>query len=164
MKLSQFTFLFLLHCAATSFAQQVQTNSELRLPGDQSKEALIRQIISSGNTTESPILVTQLGHDNELSFKLTGPENKASGLQIGNYNALYLDVNARSSNYLLQQDGNYNNIELTNMTTDGINFELTQRQNNNSLVLDGGRSLPSLKIEQSGGMQLTIQTNVPFFR
>lgn len=160
MKTTLFPLIYFAMYVVASYGQE----SPIPFSGEPSKEAIIRQIIPSGILSESGVTIFQSGHSNELNFMLKGTGNSATGLQIGNFNDMSLDMDAQNSRFYLEQYGNGNNIDLTNMNGNGINFELTQRQNNNSLVLDGGSHIPSLKIEQSGGMQLTIQSNMPLLK
>lgn len=148
---------------ATVLAQQTQ--GQANYPGNNvtTGEAIVRQLggFEKANFRDVDISIYQNGNSNNLYLDLKGTGNKITGRQNGNENTLGLSAKTVNSQYWLEQTGNGNILSLTNITSNGINFQVNQTQNYNSLTLDGAGygQLPSLKIEQSGGMRLSIQSN-----
>ena len=156
----------LLFTVTVSFAQK-NLGNELSgsLQGNNilSSEAFIRQLggATPGNGTGSEISIFQKGDFNKLNFDIKGKGNNITGRQNGDDNTLRLAAKTSNSNFWLEQSGNYNKLDLGNVAGNNIRFQVFQSQNNNSLSLDGLNStLPAMKIEQSGGMQIGIQSNV----
>lgn len=147
-----------------SFAQRMQENQlSGSLQGAISSEAFVRQLGGSapGNSTGSEISIFQKGDLNLLNFNIAGSGNSLTGRQNGDGNTLRLTMKTNNSDFWLEQNGNYNKLDLGNITGNGIRFQVFQSQNANSLSLDGSSGpLPAMKIEQNGGMQLSIQSNV----
>jgi len=166
MKIPLKIVVLLILTATVSFAQRIQENQGSgSLPGNNipSSEAFIRQVGGSapGNSTGSEISIFQKGDLNTLNFNIKGTGNSITGRQNGDGNTLSLTTKTNNSNFWLEQNGNYNKLDLGNITGNDIRFQVFQSQHNNSLSLDGlNTTLPAMKIEQSGGMQISIQSNV----
>ena len=110
--------------------------------------------------------IIQAGSGNSVNLSLAGSGNVVNTSQTGNNNSLNMDFEGANSKYLLDQDGNSNSLNLNKITSTGINFQVIQESNNNGLTIDGAgtAALPSLKIEQTGGMQVNITTNAFFLK
>ena len=149
-----------------SFGQKSQENQfsgGRQMNNTLSNEAFVRQLggATPGNGTGSEISIFQKGDFNKLNFDIKGKGNNITGRQNGDDNTLRLAAKTSNSNFWLEQSGNYNKLDLGNVAGNNIRFQVFQSQNNNSLSLDGLNStLPAMKIEQSGGMQIGIQSNV----
>jgi opacity protein-like surface antigen len=110
--------------------------------------------------------VIQTGDYNNLNLNLSGSGNNVLTTQIGDMNKLNLDLDGSNSQYVLEQNGNSNQLLMKNIRSNGINFQSSQTGGANTLTLEGGSmgSLQSMKIEQSGGMKLIIESNPIFSR
>ena len=110
--------------------------------------------------------VVQTGNGNNLNLQLSGSGNVVNAKQTGNSNTLNMDFRGTNSKYVLDQDGNANTMDLNNITSTGINFKVIQKDGGNGLTIDGvgTGALPSLKIEQSGGMKINITSNTFFLK
>ena len=113
----------------------------------------------------SDVSISQSGNVNEAILNSTGSGNVISASQNGNRNKLSMDFEGINSKYVLDQDGNSNSLNLNKITSTGINFQVFQKDNNNALTIDGTGTgaLPALKIEQTGGMKISITTNAFFY-
>jgi hypothetical protein len=163
MKNILYPFAMSLLFPAIVLAQQLQAPANYTGNNVTTGEAIVRQLggFDKANLRDADISIYQNGNSNNLHLDLKGIGNKITGRQNGNENTLNLRAKTMNSQYWLEQAGNGNVLSLTNITSNGINFQVNQAQNNNSLILDGAGygQLPSLKIEQSGGMRLSIQSN-----
>ena len=114
----------------------------------------------------SDVSVIQTGNGNNSNLKLNGSGNVVNASQTGNSNMINMDFSGTNSKYVLDQDGNSNTINLDNITSTGINFKVIQKTNSNGLTINGvgTGALPSLKIEQSGGMKINITSNTFFLK
>ena len=133
-----------------------------------SNEAVITVLgaYSGSGKSGSDASVIQTGNNNTANLNLTGSGNLVNASQNGNNNSVSMDFDGTNSRYFLDQDGNSNSLNLNKITSSGINFQVIQKDNNNALTIDGKGSgaLPSLKIEQTGGMQVNITTNAFFLK
>jgi hypothetical protein len=110
--------------------------------------------------------VIQTGNGNSANLNLNGAGNVVNASQKGNSNAINMSYDGTNSRYILDQDGNSNTLNLNKITSSGINFQVIQKDNNNGITVDGTStgSLPALKIEQTGGMQINITSNAFFVK
>ena len=140
-----------------SFAQSLNNLT------DQAKISVISNYGGTG-MPGSNANVTQTGNQNNLNLNLRGNGNNIVTSQIGDLNQLNMDFNGSNSQYVLEQNGNSNEMLMKNVKSNGINFQATQTLGGNSLTLEGGSigSLQSMKIEQTGGMKIIIESN-PIF-
>lgn len=137
-----------------SFAQSLTSLS------DQAKISVISGYGGTGKPGTNAN-VTQTGNHNSLNLHLTGNGNNIVTRQTGDLNALNMDYKGTNSQYLLSQEGNDNKLQMNHITSNGIDFQVTQMDGGNSLTLDGGGFSPlqSMKIEQTGGMKILIESN-----
>ncbi|MCE7065095.1 hypothetical protein [Dyadobacter sp. CY326] len=167
MKRIQFYIAIVMLFPMGVFAQQ---GKDPVLFGEDNKaidEAIVKQIgeFEQGNAKGKDVLFLQKGNQNDLNVTLQGLGNTVLGGQSGNENKIILDARSANSQYWLEQQGDNNIMSLTNVEGNGVNFQVTQYENNNSLLLDGAgnNQMSSLKIEQSGGMKIQIESNIiPF--
>lgn len=112
------------------------------------------------NSTGNLLELIQRGHLNSATVAMTGQGLNVYTSQTGNGNLLEVDVEGESSRLLLSQQGNFNRMVLSKLTGSGADFEALQYDNFNSLEIDGSKSgtLPSITIEQRGGMRLVIDS------
>ncbi|TDE15320.1 hypothetical protein [Dyadobacter psychrotolerans] len=143
-----------------SFGSSAQSLSNL---SDQAKISVISSFGGTGRPGSNANVI-QSGNQNSLNLNLTGNGNNIVTSQIGDLNQLNLDLNGSNSQYVLEQSGNSNELQMKNIKSSGINFQSTQKDGGNSLILQGGSigSLQSMKIEQTGGMKIIIESN-PIF-
>ncbi|HEV7382459.1 MAG TPA: hypothetical protein VGN64_21840, partial [Dyadobacter sp.] len=102
----------------------------------------------------------QTGNQNTLNLNLTGNGNNIVTSQVGDANMLNMDFVGTNSQYVLTQDGNGNQLQMNNITSNGVDVRISQKDGNNNLTLEGGITpLESMKIEQTGGMRIIIESN-----
>jgi hypothetical protein len=158
-----YSIVFLLFPAATIAQETNETDSFV---GNDSRinEAIVRQIsgFEQASLKGRELLFYQSGNYNVLNVSLQGFGNSVVGGQNGNDNNIGLNARTYNSQYWLEQSGDNNQMDLTNIAGTNINFRVAQFENNNSLTIDGGgyQQFSTLKIEQSGGMKIQIQSNV----
>lgn len=133
-----------------------------------SNEAVFTVLGAYGGSGKSgsDAFVIQNGNGNAANLQLAGSGNVVNATQNGSNNTVNMDYNGSNSKYVLDQDGNSNTLNLNKITSNGINFQVIQRDNNNGITIDGASTgaLPALKIEQSGGMQINITSNTYFLQ
>lgn len=112
---------------------------------------------TSGNAT----FVQQTGNQNTVNLDIQGSGNNVSTKQDGSENSIAMDFKGTNSQYILEQNGNSNTLVLNNIKSAGTNFQAVQSSNDNSLTLEGNGigALQSMKIEQTGGMVIIINSN-----
>jgi hypothetical protein len=166
MKTSFFSLLALF-CVTSAVAQKTHqdiTPGSFSSSRGLSNEAFYSVLGSFGGTGKigSDATVIQAGTGNTLNLNLVGSGNVVDTKQTGNDNTLTMDFSGTNSKYVLDQDGDVNTMSLSKVTSNGINFQVSQKNNNNVLTVDGSGTgaLPALKIEQTGGMQVTIESNL----
>ncbi|MCE7042640.1 hypothetical protein [Dyadobacter sp. CY312] len=127
---------------------------------DQAKITVISGYSGTGKSG-SNANVTQTGNQNILNLNLSGNGNNIVTQQKGDLNTLNMDFNGSNSQYLLSQEGNDNKLQMNNITSNGIDFQVTQKDGGNNLTLEGSGFTPlqSMKIEQTGGMRIIIDSN-----
>ncbi len=110
--------------------------------------------------TSSEITLVQTGQLNQLQYRETGSRNAVSLLQHGTNNTLDVDMIGSDNRYSFAQQGDNNAAQWRSRQNNG-QLDVLQRGNNNQLVQDGGTFAPgvSMRIEQTGGMQLVIKNN-----
>jgi hypothetical protein len=104
--------------------------------------------------------VIQNGNGNNFNLNINGSGAVVSGYQQGTGNNMDLNLSGNNGELNLSQVGSGNSLLLSNNINQS-NLEVTQLGNNNGLVSSGTITptvLP-LKIEQSGGMQISITHN-----
>ncbi|REA57752.1 hypothetical protein DSL64_22730 [Dyadobacter luteus] len=102
----------------------------------------------------------QTGNQNVLNLNLTGNGNNIMTSQVGDGNVLNMDFVGKNSQYLLNQEGNGNQLQMNNITSNGVDVRINQKDGQNNLTFEGGITpLESMKIEQSGGMRIIIESN-----
>jgi hypothetical protein len=140
-----------------SFGSFSQSLSNLT---DQAKIVAIGGYMGTGKPG-SNTNVTQTGNQNILNLNVTGNGNNIVTQQNGDLNTLNMDLNGSNSQYLLSQEGNGNKLQMDNIKSNGVDFRVSQKDGSNSLTLDGGGFSPlqSMKIEQTGGMRIIIDSN-----
>ncbi|MFN4145641.1 MAG: hypothetical protein ACK4GN_07440 [Runella sp.] len=104
--------------------------------------------------------IFQIGNSNTVSINALGQGIGVSVLQEGNANITDLTLSGTNGNVGLLQLGNNNTIQMSSEISQA-NLEVVQMGDNNGLV--SGGSVPStimpIRIEQSGGMQVSIVHN-----
>jgi len=133
------------------------------LPTGNNPEAIIRQEIQDFvplNMPNNHTEVRQNGNFNMANIATSGNLLTVMVSQSGNLNRMNLDVHGEDSRLTLSQKGDYNQMSLLKLTVGGSDFQATQHDNFNSLEIDGAKSgiLPSITIEQRGGMHLIIDS------
>ncbi|GAB2766999.1 hypothetical protein GCM10027275_06460 [Rhabdobacter roseus] len=161
---------YLLACLflTLGYCSQAQQSNEITIQGlntqlDLPNEAIITQLgltYSGTGSAGSNVALLQSGLDNQSMLNIIGSGNLITTQQVGNNNQLRLDLTGQNNKYDLLQDGNNNLLQLMNTTSSGIQFQVIQRGDGNELTRNGNGlgALPSLKIEQTGGMKLIIET------
>ena len=152
-------------CFDTLHAQQIQGEASfgsfsqsLHAMQDQAKISVITGYTASGKLGSNTSVV-QSGNQNVLNLNIKGNGNDVVTQQIGNGNLLNLDLLGNNSQYLLVQEGNENGLHMNNVTSSGIDFRVQQKNNGNSLTIMGGVTpLESMKIEQTGGMRIIVES------
>ncbi len=133
-----------------------------------SQEAFISQIgyFDGTGNAGTQLKLTQNGNQNTSDIKINGNGNELITSQMGDGNNLKLNITGNSNAYNLSQKGDDNNLVLDKVKSNHINFQVIQVDNGNGLVIHGKNTgdLPALKIEQSGGMKLSIESNAFFIK
>jgi|GEM_PF-7016253 len=114
----------------------------------------------------SEAIVIQTGSGNSQNLSTRGIGNQVVASQLGDENTINLDLTGSNNKYLLQQQGSGNTLQMNKITSNNINFQVGQSQDGNSLTLEGSKigSLQSMKIEQTGGMKLIVESNPIFIK
>ncbi len=112
------------------------------------------------NSTGNLLELTQRGHLNSAAVAMTGQGLGIAASQIGTGNLMEVSLEGANSRLLLSQQGNFNNMILSKLAGSESDFQALQYDNFNSLEIDGAKSgaLPSITIEQRGGMHLIIDS------
>ncbi|WP_375446138.1 hypothetical protein [uncultured Fibrella sp.] len=140
------TFLLL----SGSIAAVAQSEAYFRAPvADRAMAGL-----SAGEAT-----LVQTGQLNQLHYQATGRSNIVNLSQQGTANALDLTITGTNNRYSFAQQGD-NNVARWQSRQSNAQLDVLQRGDNNQLIQTGnGRAAGvPLRIEQTGGMQLQIQT------
>jgi hypothetical protein len=153
-------------CFGTLHAQQIpgeatfgSSSQALSALPDQARISVISSFDGTGKAGSNANVV-QTGNQNSLNLNLTGNGNNILTQQLGNGNVLYMDFVGTNSQYVLTQEGNENTLQMNNISSNGVDFRLNQKDGKNNLTLEGGITpLESMKIEQSGGMRIIIESN-----
>ncbi len=167
MKFFYFIFLFgIFMLPANAQAQGVNNNfgSYSSSSSDLSQEAIVTQLGTNSGNLGSQVMLIQNGSNNASYIKVYGEDNLVASFQDGERNNLAVALIGNENNYQLKQTGDDNNLDLDQVRSKNIDFQVNQISNNNELIIKGNSTgeLPALKIEQSGGMRLTIQSNTFF--
>lgn len=167
MKTASF-FLTLSLLAGRAFAQSV-TDSEAFWGGTLPLTVLERQAVLTGQVNQAADQVTlqQRGSGNQARYQNTGggQGNRATLTQEGDDNRLSLSVNGSRNEYLLEQRGNANDLQLNGLRGDNLNLSVRQAGNHNGLTLSSdalegvGGAVGPIRIEQSGGMRVTVTSS-----
>lgn len=153
--------------ATTSFAQQVSKDAlfgsdyqSISTLSEQAKFSLLSSFGGTGNPGNATI-IQQTGNQNSVTLDLKGSGNNIVTKQEGSENSISMNFKGTNSQYLLEQNGDGNTMVMNNIKSSGTNFQATQTDNGNSLTLEGTSigSLQSMKIEQTGGMVISISSN-----
>lgn len=125
------------------------------------RQLSVRQLYQSrAQSSESEIFIGQNGFNNRLGYANSGQDNTVRFNQNGGNNEIELNLSSNNSTVDLTQNGNNNELRLTDIADDGTTQIYSQTGDNNSLVQEGGLGLGakgvSMRVEQSGGMRLTI--------
>lgn len=153
-------------CSGTLHAQQIpgeasfgSTSQALSALPDQAKISVITGYPGTGRAGSNASVI-QTGNQNTLNLSLSGNGNNVLTQQTGDGNVLNMDLVGTNSQYILTQDGNENKLQMNNITSTGVDVRVNQKDGKNNLTIEGGiTSLESMKIEQSGGMRIIIESN-----
>ncbi len=112
------------------------------------------------NSTGNLLELIQRGHLNSATVTMNGQALSIAASQTGTGNLLEVSLQGENSRLLLSQQGNFNNMILSKLAGGDADFQALQYDNFNSLEIDGSKSgpLPSITIEQRGGMRLIIDS------
>ncbi|RME93997.1 MAG: hypothetical protein D6772_15255 [Bacteroidetes bacterium] len=116
-------------------------------------EVLIEQ------TSQQTLLAQQQGNYNMIEVQLSGDANLVTAQQEGNHNNYELHLEGTDNRLQVVQDGEYNNLIQDFKRVEGLQIDVQQTGNGNSLEMtesDAGPMVLPLRIEQTGGMQLII--------
>jgi len=162
------TLLFLLWITTLSGAARVSAQgSDNRLQqllvSENNSEAVIRQEIQGFaplNAAANYVELQQTGNLNISNIAASGRSLAIMASQSGNGNRIDLDLAGEDSQLFLSQQGNFNSMVLSEVVSNGSVFRASQSNDFNSLEIDGSKSgsLPSITIEQKGGMRLIIDS------
>lgn len=151
--------------AGTARVSAQDPDNRLRqlLVSENNSEAVIRQEMQGFaplNAAANYVELQQTGNLNISNIAASGRSLTIMALQAGNGNRIDLDVRGEDSQLVLSQQGNFNNMALSEIVSNGSAFRASQSDNFNSLEIDGAKSgaLPSITIEQRGGMRLIIDS------
>jgi hypothetical protein len=156
--------------ATISLAQSTQNEA---LFGRQYSSNLTQQSFNSLLSTQSTIgkagseaIVIQTGSGNTQNLTTKGSGNHLVASQVGDENTINMDLAGNNNQYMLQQHGSGNTLQMNKIVSNGISFQVGQSQDGNSLTLEGSKigSLQSMKIEQTGGMKLIVESNPIFLK
>ena len=150
-------------CTARVSAQGPDSRLRQLLVSENNSEAVIRQEMQGFvplNTASNYVKLQQTGSLNISNIAASGRSLTIMALQAGNGNRIDLDVRGEDSQLVLSQQGNFNSMVLSEIVSNGSAFRASQSDNFNSLEIDGAKSgaLPSITIEQRGGMRLIIDS------
>lgn len=161
------TIIFGVLSTTTLFAQDFSKDAlygsdyqSISTLSEQAKFSILSSFTGTG-VQGSNATVLQNGNNNTTELNLAGNGNKVITSQQGDNNNIYMDFQGTNSQYILEQDGDKNNLELKNLTSNGTNFQVSQLNNENGITVEGSGigSLQSMKIEQTGGMKIIIDSN-----
>ncbi len=144
-------------------AQSNDNGLENLIVSGSTSEAVIRQEMqrfSPLNAAAGYLDLRQNGSLNTANVTMAGPGLELIAGQNGTGNLLEIDITGISSQLMLTQQGNFNRMILSDIVSEGASFQAHQSGNFNRLEIDGAASgpLPSITIEQTGGMQLIINS------
>ncbi len=145
------------------FAQGSDSGLQRFLVSESNSEAVIRQEIQGFvplNAAANYVELQQTGNLNISNIATSGRSLTIMASQSGNGNRIDLDLKGEDSQLFLSQQGNFNNMVLSEIVSNGSAFRASQSNDFNSLEIDGAKSgaLPSITIEQRGGMRLIIDS------
>lgn len=165
MKNNLLLLLWIAMLAGTARVSAQDPDNRLRqlLVSENNSEAVIRQEMQGFaplNAAANYVELQQTGNLNISNIAASGRSLTIMALQAGNGNRIDLDVRGEDSQLVLSQQGNFNNMALSEIVSNGSAFRASQSDNFNSLEIDGAKSgaLPSITIEQRGGMRLIIDS------
>lgn len=119
----------------------------------------IQQKILSGNGAgvgKSEVSFSQQGNGNRIVHRNQGV-NQTTFNQVGDGNRVELNLTGNGNRYGINQLGNRNVLSLPDVQTSNVELQLIQRGDGNELVRAGTLSTGvSMRIEQTGGMRITI--------
>ena len=163
--MKEWTFFLTLNCLALTAVAQTPSFSEAYWGGALSLTVMERQAVLTGQTSQTDaVTLRQRGSGNEAYYRNAGggQTNRVALTQEGDNNRLSLTLNGGQNDYRLDQLGNANDLQLNGMRGDNVNLSVRQAGNGNGLVvadsaLEGlGGTVGPIKIEQSGGMRVTV--------
>lgn len=135
----------------------------LPLTASAQSEVYFRQPVADRNLaglTSGEITLVQTGQLNQVRVQQTGADNSVRLSQQGISNTLDVAVSGTGNRYDFAQQGDGNVAQWRAGQQNNGQLDVLQRGNNNQLIQEG--SVPaagvSMRIEQTGGMQLLLKT------
>jgi hypothetical protein len=118
----------------------------------------IAEKTGAGRSSQELTLL-QSGQLNQLQYRQTGVNNRVSVRQLGTQNGLDLTISGSDNQYSIHQQGDRNVMQWGAIQQNGGQLDLSQRGNSNQLIREGSSTAAgvSMRIEQSGGMQMIIK-------
>lgn len=121
-------------------------------------------ILQTNSGSQNLLEVSQLNNGNVANATLSGLNNSLIIGQTGGGNMANIDLGGTNNRFLVTQDGG-DRINMLGLQKDNTRLELIQGSGNNSFTLDNttlfkdplSQGIPNLRIEQSGGANVTIQ-------
>lgn len=128
------------------------------------QNGLSNQAILQTSGSQNLLEVSQFNNGNLTNATLSGLNNSLIIGQTGGGNMANIDLGGTNNRFLVTQDGG-DRINMLGLQKENTRLELTQGGGNNSFTLDNttlfkdplSQGIPNLRIEQSGGANVTIQ-------
>ena len=101
------------------------------------------------------------GSFNNITVSNQGTNSKVRAVQNGSRNAMNINAAGNDNKLSLSQNGDNNNLNMMLLFGDGLQMQVQQMGNSNGITSVGTPSVYAtpIRIEQSGGMQISITQN-----
>ncbi|GAB3773204.1 hypothetical protein GCM10028818_14410 [Spirosoma horti] len=128
------------------------------------QNGIANQAILQTSGSQNLLEVSQFNNGNMTNATLSGLNNSLIIGQTGGGNMANIDLSGTNNRFLVTQDGG-DRVNMLGLQKENTRLELTQGSGNNSFTLDNttlfkdplSQGIPNLRIEQSGGANVTIQ-------